>query len=84
MSLKTLTKVSAAALVAALSVGCASTSDLEKVKQIAVAAQSTANDAKQSADNALATANQCCADNAAKINRLEEAMARGVKKSMYK
>jgi hypothetical protein len=80
MSLKTLTKVSAAALVAALSVGCASTSDLEKVRQQAVAAQATANEAKQAAD----TANQCCSDNAAKINRLEEAMARGVKKSMYK
>ena len=84
MSLKTLTKVSAAALVAALSVGCASTSDLEKVKQIAVAAQATANDAKQSADNALATANQCCAENASRITALEQALNRDVKKFMRK
>jgi predicted membrane-bound mannosyltransferase len=84
MSLKTLTKVSAVALVAALSVGCASTSDLEKVKQQAVAAQATANEAKQAADNALATANQCCADNAAKINQLEAALGRSYKHGMQK
>ena len=84
MSLKTLAKVSAVALVAALTVGCASTSELEKVRQQAVAAQGTANDAKQTADNALATANQCCSDNAARINALEQAMNKGYKKSMYK
>ena len=84
MSLKTLTKVSAIALVAALSVGCATNSELEKVRQTAVAAQGTANEAKQTADNALATANQCCADNANRINQLEQALNRGYKKSMYK
>jgi|GEM_PF-972659 len=84
MSLKTLTKASAVALVAALTVGCATNGDLDKVRQTAVAAQSTANEAKQTADNALATANQCCSDNAARINALEQAMNKGYKKSMYK
>ena len=84
MSLKTLTKVSAIALVTALSVGCATNSELEKVRQQAVAAQGTANEAKQTADNALATANQCCADNANRINQLEQALNRGYKKQMYK
>ena len=84
MSLKTLTKVSAVALVAALTVGCASTSELEKVRQTAVAAQGTANEAKQAADNAQASSDRCCADNAARINALEQALNKGYKKSMYK
>ena len=84
MSLKTLTKASAVALVAALTVGCATSGDLDKVRTQAAAAQSTANEAKQTADNALATANQCCSDNAARINALEQAMNKGYKKSMYK
>ncbi len=78
MSLKTLSKVSAVALVAAMAVGCASNSELEKVRQIAVSAQATANDAKAAADSAQ----QCCSDNSARISRLESS---GVsKKSMYK
>ena len=80
MSLKTLTKVSALALMAALTVGCATNGELEKVRQTAVAAQGTANEAKQAAD----AANQCCSDNTARINALEQAMNRGLKKSMYK
>ena len=44
MSLKTLTKVSALALIAGLTVGCASTSDVQK-------AQNDANEAKSMARN---------------------------------
>ena len=35
------------------------------------------NEAKQTADNALDTANMCCSDNAARINQLEQAFSRG-------
>ena len=49
--IKTLTKVSVLALVAGLTVGCASTSDLQKV-------QNDANEAKSMARNAMDTANE--------------------------
>ena len=73
MSLKTLTKVSALALIAGLTVGCASTSDVQK-------AQNDANEAKAMARQALDAANAsaaCCQANEEKLNRV-------FKKSMYK
>lgn len=73
MTLKTLSKAAVLALVAGISVGCATTSDLEKVRAEAMAA---ANDAKATANAALQSANQanaCC-----------EQLQSGFKKSMYK
>jgi proline dehydrogenase len=51
MSMKTLTKIAALAVIAGLTVGCASTSDLQKV-------QNDANEAKSMARNAMDTANE--------------------------
>ena len=71
-NLKTLTKISLVAVIAGLSVGCATNGELEKVRQQAQAAQATANDAKQSAESALASvraAEACCQENREAINR---------------
>ena len=46
MSMKSLTKISALALIAGLTVGCASTSDLQKVQNDANEAKSMASEAK--------------------------------------
>jgi len=73
MSLKTVTKLSALALIAGLTVGCASTSDLQKV-------QNDANEAKAMARNALDTANEAKSMSMA----TEEKINRMFKKSMYK
>ena len=51
MSMKNLSKVFALALVAGLTVGCASTSDVQR-------AQNDANEAKSMARNAMDTANE--------------------------
>ena len=80
MSLKSLTKVSALALIAGLTVGCASTSDLQKV-------QNDANEAKSMARNAMDTANEAksMAGEAKSISMAtEEKINRMFKKSMYK
>lgn len=80
MSLKTLTKVSALALIAGLTVGCASTSDLAAV-------QKDANEAKATARNALDTAGEAksIAMEAKSISlATEEKINRMFKKSMYK
>ncbi len=53
--------------------GCATTSQLEEVKGMAVKAQQTADLAMQKAD----AANQCCKGNTEKLDRM-------FKKSMYK
>ena len=85
--LNNLTKIAALALVAGLSVGCASTGELEKVRQQATAAQSTANEARQTAETALATANEAkslAADAQARSRRVEESVNRMFKRSMYK
>lgn len=73
MSLKTLTKVSALVLIAGLTVGCASTSDVQK-------AQNDANEAKSMARSALDTANEAKSISLA----TEEKINRMFKKSMYK
>ncbi|HRD67554.1 MAG TPA: alanine-zipper protein [Candidatus Competibacter sp.] len=73
MSLKTLTKVSALALIAGLTVGCASTSDVQK-------AQNDANEAKSMARQAMDTANEAKSISLA----TEEKINRMFKKSMYK
>jgi murein lipoprotein len=83
----TAVKTTVAAFAIALATGCASTSDLEKVrataeeaKAAAAQAQATADAAKSSADAAAAAANQantCCTDTNEKIDRM-------FKKSMYK
>ncbi|MDG4555642.1 MAG: Lpp/OprI family alanine-zipper lipoprotein [Candidatus Competibacter sp.] len=80
MSIKSLTKVSALALIAGLTVGCASTSDLQKV-------QNDANEAKSMARNAMDTANEAksMAGEAKSISMAtEEKINRMFKKSMYK
>ncbi len=80
MSMKSLTKVSALALIAGLTVGCASTSDLQKV-------QNDANEAKSMARNAMDTANEAksMAGEAKSISMAtEEKINRMFKKSMYK
>ena len=46
MSMKSLTKIAALALIAGLTVGCASTSDLQKVQNDANEAKSMAGEAK--------------------------------------
>lgn len=73
MSLKTVTKLSALALIAGLTVGCASTSDLAAVKKDADEAKALARQALDSAN----AANACCQANEEKLNRM-------FKKSMYK
>lgn len=73
MSLKTVTKLSALALIAGLTVGCASTSDLAAVKKDADEAKAMARQAMDSAN----AANACCQANEEKLNRM-------FKKSMYK
>ena len=78
--IKTLTKVSVLALVAGLTVGCASTSDLQKV-------QNDANEAKSMARNALDTANEAksIATDARSVSMAtEEKINRMFKKSMFK
>ncbi|MEE4377736.1 MAG: Lpp/OprI family alanine-zipper lipoprotein [Candidatus Competibacteraceae bacterium] len=87
MIFKPFMKISALALVAGLSVGCATTGDLEKVRAEALQAQATANDAKSASETALATANEarsmaseslsCCRANEERLNRV-------FKRSMYK
>lgn len=73
MSLKTVTKLSALALIAGLTVGCASTSDLAAVKKDADEAKAMARQALDSAN----AANACCQANEQKLNSV-------FKKSMYK
>lgn len=73
MSLKTVTKLSALALIAGLTVGCASTSDVQK-------AQNDANEAKAMARTALDTANEAKSLSMA----TEEKINRMFKRSMYK
>ena len=73
MSLKTLTKVSALALIAGLTVGCASTRHVQK-------AQNDANEAKSMARQAMDTANEAKSISLA----TEEKINRMFKKSMYK
>ena len=73
LSLKTVTKLSALALIAGLTVGCASTSDLAAVKK-------DADEAKAMARNALDTANEAKSMSMA----TEEKINRMFKKSMYK
>ena len=87
MSLKTVTKLSALALIAGLTVGCASTSDLQKVqndaneaKAMARNALDTANEAKAMARNALDTANEAKSISMATEQKLNSMF----KKSMYK
>ena len=78
--MKTLTKISTLALIAGLTVGCASTSDLQKV-------QNDANEAKSMARNAMDTANEAksMASEAKSISMAtEEKINRMFKKSMYK
>ncbi|MDG4562105.1 hypothetical protein E4P82_16675 [Candidatus Competibacter phosphatis] len=78
--MKSLTKISALALIAGLTVGCASTSDLQKV-------QNDANEAKSMARNAMDTANEAksMASEAKSISMAtEEKINRMFKKSMYK
>ncbi len=73
-------RASVLVLVAGLTVGCASTSDLEKVRAEAQQAQATANDAKATADASLQAANDastCCLENREAINR---AFKRGMMK----
>ncbi len=80
MSMKSLTKVSALALIAGLTVGCASTSDLQKV-------QNDANEAKSMARNAMDTANEAksMAGEAKSMSMAtEEKINRMFKRSMYK
>ncbi|MGB5063030.1 MAG: Lpp/OprI family alanine-zipper lipoprotein [Candidatus Competibacter sp.] len=80
MSMKSLTKIAALALIAGLTVGCASTSDLQKV-------QNDANEAKSMARNAMDTANEAksMAGEAKSISMAtEEKINRMFKKSMYK
>ncbi len=80
MSMKSLTKIAALALIAGLTVGCASTSDLQKV-------QNDANEAKAMARNAMDTANEAksMAGEAKSISMAtEEKINRMFKKSMYK
>ena len=73
MSIKTVTQLSALALIAGLTVGCASTSDLQKVQNDAI-------EAKSMARNALDTANEAKSMSMA----TEEKINRMFKKSMYK
>jgi hypothetical protein len=73
MSLKTLTKVCALAVIAGLTVGCASTSDVQKAQNDASEAKAMARQAMDAANSA----NACCQENTEKLNRV-------FKKGMYK
>lgn len=78
--MKTLIKLSVLTLIAGLSVGCASTSDLAAV-------QKDANEAKGMARNAMDTANEAksIAQDAKSVSMAtEEKINRMFKKSMYK
>ena len=80
MSMKNLSKVFAVALVAGLTVGCASTSDVQR-------AQNDANEAKSMARNAMDTANEAksMASEARSISMAnEEKLNRVFKRSMLK
>ena len=80
MSVKTLSKIVLLTLVAGLTVGCASTSDLKAVQQDAA-------EAKSMARNALDTANEAksMAMDAKSVSMAtEEKINRMFKKSMYK
>ena len=71
--MKQLSKFSVLVLVAGLSVGCATTADLEKVRAEAAAASNTANQAMSTANEArqmAANANSCCQANSDKIDRM--------------
>ena len=73
MSFKTVTKFSALALIAALTVGCASTSDVQK-------AQNDANEAKamaREAQNMASETRSCCTANEERLNR---AFQKGMRK----
>ena len=80
MSLKTVTKLSTLALIAGLTVGCASTSDLAAVQKDANEAKSIARNAMDTASNALSAANEAKSVSMA----TEEKINRMFKKSMYK
>jgi murein lipoprotein len=87
MIFKNLTKISALALIAGLSIGCATTGDLQKVSDEAKRAQATANDAKSTATTALEEARGAKAlasDANARSAATEEKINRMFKKSMYK
>jgi murein lipoprotein len=87
MIFKNLTKISALALIAGLSIGCATTGDLQKVSDEAKRAQATANDAKSTAATALEEARGAKAlasDANARSAATEEKINRMFKKSMYK
>lgn len=80
MVLKTVTQISALALIAALTVGCASTSDLAVV-------QKDASEAKAMARNAMDTANEAkmIAGEAKSMSMAtEEKINRAFKRSMFK
>ncbi len=71
--MKKFSKFAVLALVAGFSVGCVSSADLEKVRQEAAAASSTANQALATANEArqmAANASACCEANSDKINRM--------------
>ncbi|HXH04600.1 MAG TPA: alanine-zipper protein [Candidatus Competibacteraceae bacterium] len=78
--MKTIVKFSALALIAGLTVGCASTKDLEAVRQEAQQAQATANQAKSTADEALAVANEAKAMSMATEEKLNRMFGRAMKK----
>lgn len=78
--MKTLTKISTLALIAGLTVGCASTSDLQKVQNDANEAKAMASNALNTANNAMATASEAKSMSMA----TEEKLNRMFKKSMYK
>ncbi len=80
MFLKTVTKLSALALIAGLTVGCASTSDLAAVQRDANEAKGMARNAMDTANTALSTANEAKSVSMA----TEEKINRMFKKSMYK
>ncbi|HCB14716.1 MAG TPA: hypothetical protein DEP36_14270 [Gammaproteobacteria bacterium] len=80
MSLKTLTKISTLALIAGLTVGCASTSDLKAVQQDANEAKSMARSAMDTANDAKSVAMEAKSISMA----TEEKINRMFKRSMYK
>ncbi|MBK8537534.1 MAG: hypothetical protein IPL59_22005 [Candidatus Competibacteraceae bacterium] len=80
MSLKTVTKLSALALIAGLTVGCASTSDLAAVQKDANEAKGMARNAMDTANTALSMANEAKSVSMA----TEEKINRMFKKSMFK
>jgi len=80
MSLKALTKISTLALIAGLTVGCASTSDLQAVQKDADEAKSMARNAMDTANEAKSTA----MDAKSMSMATEEKINRMFKRSMYK